>query len=117
MEGLGILTFHLGRLDEARALFAKGLAIVPDSARLHSHLGEVFRVLGRPDEAAGEVQKSLALDPGSAQSWNVLGHLAHDQKRYVDAVAAYQEVIRLMASVRAGAHQPRDRAFGAAPTR
>ncbi len=95
LEGLGVLTFHLGRSEEARALFAQGVAIVPDSARLHANLGEVLRILGRPDEAAGEVQRALVLDPGSTQSWNVLGHLAHDQKRYDDAVTAYREAIRL----------------------
>ncbi len=95
LEGLGVLTFHLGRSEEARALFAQGVAIVPDSARLHANLGEVLRILGRPDEAAGEVQRALVLDPGLAQSWNVLGHLAHDQKRYDDAVTAYREAIRL----------------------
>ena len=84
-----------GTPGRSRGPLCAGLAIVPDSARLHANLGEVFAFFGRPDEAAGEMQRALALDPGSAQSWNVLGHLAHDRKRHDDAVAAYREAIRL----------------------
>jgi tetratricopeptide (TPR) repeat protein len=94
LEGLGALTFHVGRLDESRALYAQGLAIEPGLARLHGNLAEVLRVLSRPDEAVAEAQRALALDPDSAQSWNVLGHLAHDQRRYGDALTAYREAIQ-----------------------
>ena len=71
MEGLGVVSLHLGRPDEARALFARGLAIVPNSACLHANLGEVLRMLRRSDEAADEVQEGARawirawLNPGT----------------------------------------------------
>jgi tetratricopeptide (TPR) repeat protein len=103
LQGLGVLAFHLGRADEAASLFARGLALRPRSASLHANLASVLRVLKRLDEAADHVHTALERDACSPEAWNTKGLVAHDQRRYQDAEAAYHRAIRLRPSF-AAAH-------------
>ena len=77
LEGLGVLLVQGGGAVEAVGLFSRGLAIQPDSPRLHANLGEVLRLLGRLDEAMAHLRRATELDPAFAQSWGSLGLLAH----------------------------------------
>ncbi len=95
LEGLGVVLFQLGRMDEAAALFARGLATQPESARLHAKLGAAYRNLRRFDEALDHLRKAIELDPALPDPWNSLGRLAFDQGRYADADASYRTAIRL----------------------
>ena len=89
VEGLGVLAYQYGRVEEAAHLFAQGVVIRPDAAGFHANLGEALRILKRFDEAAGPIHRALELDPALADAWNTRGLLAHDQARYTDAEAAY----------------------------
>ena len=51
LEGLGVIVFQKGEIDEAASLFERGLAVRPDSPRLHAYLGEALRVQKRFDLA------------------------------------------------------------------
>jgi tetratricopeptide (TPR) repeat protein len=95
LEGLGVLAFHLGRAEEARNLFARGVALRPGLPRFRANLAEALRILGRHEEAAEELRQVLALNPRLPQAWNSRALLAYDQKRYADALAAAEEAIRL----------------------
>jgi tetratricopeptide (TPR) repeat protein len=102
LEGLGVLAFHLGRTDEARSLFARGVALRPRMPRFRANLAETLRLLGRRDEAAAEVRAALTLNARLPQAWNTQALLAHDEKRYADALEAAEEAIRLQPAFAAG---------------
>jgi tetratricopeptide (TPR) repeat protein len=95
LEGLGVLSFSQGRIEEARACFAQGVALRPGLARFRANLAEALRVLGRLGDAEREARQALAQNPRLPQTWNTLALLAHEQKRYADAQSACEEAIRL----------------------
>jgi Tfp pilus assembly protein PilF len=61
MLGLGWL--KLGDLSEAERLFLRALALNPDSASAHLHLGSCYEAQGRAAEAAVEWEAAVRLDP------------------------------------------------------
>ena len=73
-----------GALAQAEASYRKALQIFPDFAEAHANLGLLL------DSAAAEAcfRRSLALAP-YAQTCLNLGALLADQKRFVEALAAY----------------------------
>jgi tetratricopeptide (TPR) repeat protein len=95
LEGLGVLLFELRRLDEAAAVFERGVAIRLDSGALHAKLGATYRKLRRFDEAQAHLAKAIELDPSLPDAWNSLGRLAFDRGRYGDAEAAYRRAIEI----------------------
>ena len=95
LEGLGVVCFQKGRIDEAAALFARGAALAPESGRFHANLGEALRTMRRFDQALLHLRKAAALDPSEAQTWNSLGLLASDLRRNGAALHAFREAIRL----------------------
>ncbi len=85
LEGLGVLLFSQGRVDEAAEYFARRTQVPPPQALAHANLGEALRALGRRDQAAVELKRALELDPKLPQTWNSLALLAQDLGRYQDA--------------------------------
>jgi tetratricopeptide (TPR) repeat protein len=95
LEGLGVLLYQQGRAEEAAGLFARGVAIDPQSGRFHANLGEALRMIRRFDQALHHLRKAVALGPTDVQVWNSLGLLSFDVRRYPAALHAYREAIRL----------------------
>jgi tetratricopeptide (TPR) repeat protein len=95
LRGLGALAYQNGRVDEAAALFARGVTVRPDAADFHANLAEALRILKRSQQALKHVRKALALDPALPDAWNTLGLLTHDQGRHGEAETAYLEALRL----------------------
>ena len=48
LEGLGVVLYQLGRMEEATALFARGVATHPEVASLHAKLGGRPRISPTP---------------------------------------------------------------------
>jgi tetratricopeptide (TPR) repeat protein len=95
IRGLGALAYQHGRVDEAVALFARGVKIWPIAADFHANLAESLRIANRPDQALKHVREALALDSSLAEGWNTLGLLEHTQGRYPHAESAFREAIRV----------------------
>ena len=95
LEGLGVLVFQQGRAALAAELFARGVAICPDSARFHANLGEALRSTDRPDEALSHLRRATELDPTIPHAWNSLALLAYSQGRFAESEASCREAIRL----------------------
>jgi tetratricopeptide (TPR) repeat protein len=101
IEGLAVLCFRQGHVDEAATLFSRGAAINPHSALMHANLGEALRVLGRIDQSLHHLRQAAALNPSLAQVANSLGLIAFQQGRHADAEAACHEAIRLQSKLAA----------------
>ena len=64
-----------GRIDEAVALYKRGLSLKPDYADAHSNLGVALLSRGRVDEAVEHYERALALNPDHVHANNNLGDL------------------------------------------
>ena len=95
LEGLGVLVFQQGRTAEAAELFARGVAILPDSARFHANLGEALRSTDRLDQALPHLRRATELDATLPHAWNSLALLAYSEGRFADSEASCREAIRL----------------------
>jgi tetratricopeptide (TPR) repeat protein len=95
IRGLGALSYQHGRVDEAVALFARGVRILPGAADLRVNLAESLRVANRPDQAIEHLREALALDATLSDGWNTLGLVEHMKAHYRQAESAFREAIRL----------------------
>ncbi|MBF0308839.1 MAG: tetratricopeptide repeat protein [Magnetococcales bacterium] len=88
---------RIGRFQEAKAAFDKGLTCNNRNARLLNSLGSLLHVhLGQFREAEACYRKALRIDPLSAELWNNLGNLLHRALgRFEEAETAYREAIAI----------------------
>ncbi len=78
-------------LDNLEALLAKGT----DNARLRFGLGQECLKLGRLDAAVEHLRRCLAHDPKYSAAWKLLGQALTESGRTDEAVAAYEDGIRV----------------------
>ncbi len=95
LEGLGVLVFQQGRAAEAAELFARGVVILPESARFHANLGEALRSTDRTEQALPHLRRATELDGTLPHAWNSLALLAYSEGRFADSEASCREAIRL----------------------
>jgi arylsulfatase A-like enzyme/Tfp pilus assembly protein PilF len=80
-----------GRRD--RALHHAEIASARDPGVAFETLAELMLQRGRAEEAAAYARRSLAADPARVLSAFVLGEVARRQRRYEEAIAAYERAI------------------------
>ena len=85
----------LGRLDEAVVHQRRAVALLPDWACAHNHLGVALHELGCFDEAMACYQRALTLDPEDASGHNNLGVAYQDQGELDQALACYRRALNL----------------------
>ncbi len=95
LEGLGVLLFQSGRIAEAADLFARGIALLPGSARFHANVGESLRSLDKPDEALAHLRLATEIDPKLPHAWNSLALLAQSQGRYSEAETSCRMALKI----------------------
>lgn len=61
---LGTLHTHVGDLDQAEAVFRRGVEEYPNSPAVWNNLGQVLWQLGRQDEAEAAYRRKLELEEG-----------------------------------------------------
>ena len=115
LEGLGVLVFQQGEPSEAAELFARGVALCPESARFHANLGEACARPTGPTQALSHLRRATELDPTLPHAWNSLALLAYSESRFAESEASCREAIRLSPTAHRGLHQPGQRAFGSGP--
>ena len=83
----------MGRLDEAKASYAKVIALKPDHAEAHSNLGNTLQEQGLLKEAVTSYKHAIALKPDYAEAHSNLGNALHKLGRLEEAVANYGQAI------------------------
>ena len=92
---LAVREHGAGRLAEAAAAYRRILALRPDSAEVHSNLGDVLREQGKLDAAAVHYQRAVALKPSLFQTLNNLGNLLREQGKLIEATARFEQALAL----------------------
>ncbi|MDA1184119.1 MAG: tetratricopeptide repeat protein [Acidobacteria bacterium] len=79
-----------GQTAEARAGYARALAVSPDSGVLYRELGLLERASGDPDAGLDHFRRAVELDPGDALSLIQIGDLLAERGDFEGAASAYR---------------------------
>lgn len=91
----GIALLAQGRLEEARAEFARVIAQEPEHAEAHYRLGYVLSLQGRLEEASACCERALALDPAHVDALCNKGFILIQQGRVEEAMAGYRRALEI----------------------
>ena len=83
------------RFKEAVSSFQRALALKPDFATAHNHLGIALNELGKPREAIISHEKALKLNPDYAAAHNNLGVTLNGLGRFSEAAASHEKALQL----------------------
>lgn len=89
-DALGRIASETRHYALAAELFGKAIAIEPDAAHFHMHLGNALKELGRLDEAIGSYRHAITLKPNYAEAYGNLGTLYISQGRGDEACRAFE---------------------------
>ena len=81
--------------EKAADVLRQVIALQPDSAVAHSHLGIAVLRAGRASEALALAQRAIELDPGYAFSYLVMGEANQAMNRFEEAIEAVRQAIRI----------------------
>jgi serine/threonine-protein kinase len=93
-QRLGLLFYRQGRHAQAVEPLKMVIRLDADNLLAHTNLAAALYQLGRLDEAADGFRRSLAIKE-TAAAWGNLGTVLFDQRRYADAVEAFEHAVRL----------------------
>ena len=62
-------------------------------AQVHNALGFCYAATGRAAQAAAEYERAVALQPGYVTAWNNLGDAYEAERRWRDALRAYEAAL------------------------
>ena len=95
LEALAELYLHQQRLDEAHSTLRALTEHDPDSLHYCALLANFLDSVGRTQTAVGEYLRLIERQPGIAVAHFNLALLYKKQKRHAEALAAYEEALRL----------------------
>jgi Flp pilus assembly protein TadD len=93
-SNLGIAFADAGRTTEARDQFAQAVRLEPRMASFRNNLGSALMALGQPEPAAEQYRRAVELLPSFAGAWANLGRALDENRRFPEAVAAFDEALR-----------------------
>jgi predicted TPR repeat methyltransferase len=83
-----------GRPAAAVGALKRALALDPNQAPVHHHLGLALQDLARPDEAETAFREAVRIDPAYAEAHRNLGELLQDRGRLEEARDCFERAIR-----------------------
>lgn len=90
---LGICNTNLGRLGEAIEHLQAAYSRQPGNVDVALRLSQLTEVTQSPEYAASILQPAIEARPHAAKLWRRVGMLAFKQKRYEEAVGAFERTI------------------------
>lgn len=91
---LGSTFLTLKKYDQAEAAFKKAASIEDDSCA-SCGLGTLYHHMGRSKEAEVALKHAIKLDPKDSCAYDQLGRLYYDQEDYANAIAIFNEKVKL----------------------
>lgn len=90
---LGICNTNLGRISEAINHLQVAYQMQPGNVEVALRLSELVEVTKSAEYAASILQPAIEARPHDARLWWRVGKLAFEQKRYVEAIDAFERTI------------------------
>jgi predicted O-linked N-acetylglucosamine transferase (SPINDLY family) len=87
----------LGQQSEAVTDLKRAIAIMPDMAMAHSHLGVIYKGMGQFDDAINSCEQAIRLNPGLVTALDTLAFCLYRQGRINDAISTYRKALDLSA--------------------
>jgi adenylate cyclase len=84
-----------GRIEESLIQSKRALELSPFDIVFNIHLGWHYLYARQYDQALDQIEKTIEMDKNFAQSYPWLGLILEQQGRYPEAIAAFQQAIRL----------------------
>ena len=97
-NNLGTIYQELNQLDKAEAEFQKALkdAAYPTRELPYFNLARLYFVQDRLDLALDNAQKAVQTKPRLAMAHNLMGMILERQDKLADALAAYQQAVKIV---------------------
>ena len=95
LHHLGVLALGQNKLDEARDLITRALAIDGSSSEAHNNIGNVLRAQGKPGEAILAYNRATRINPSNAGALSNLAIALMDQNKYAEAITALEKAVEL----------------------
>ncbi len=95
LQLMGLVALQRRRFREALAWFGQALALRPDDAMLHNHIGCAYRNAGLHEAAERHLLRARALAPHAFEPACNLGLLRASRHDIAGARAAYEEAARI----------------------
>lgn len=86
---LSIILMHQDKLDEAKELLTKAVAIAPNDPRIREQLGHLYLQLNQLPLAEQELQAAITLEPKKPALYFLLGKVYHQEGREEQARAEF----------------------------
>lgn len=93
---LALCKAEAGRLDEALALFDKGISVEPDFATIHHNKGWLLSKMGYYRKAIVFFQEALRLDPGRAVTYENLADTYAHLHQFELAITACRKALEVL---------------------
>jgi len=84
-----------GRESDAAPIYARGLALDPDSPALHLAAGETSFRAGHWNDAERSIRTAISLEPQGSEAHAAFGRLLSRQNKWAEAVSAFDRAIAL----------------------
>jgi tetratricopeptide (TPR) repeat protein len=94
VKSIGSQAFRAGKVADATEWFSKGLKLKKDAA-LYSNRSACYSQLREYEKALLDADRCLYLSPGWGKGYARRGAALHGLRRYADAIAAYEEGLRM----------------------
>jgi tetratricopeptide (TPR) repeat protein len=92
----GIACYGQRRLEDSRREHERTLALDPGDSYAHFGLGQIAADQKRWADAESCLRAALALDDCLPDAWRLLGRVLTKEKRYHEAILAYQRYLKLV---------------------
>ncbi len=92
---LGVIALQNNNYDLAAQYLNRALALNPNFADAHNHLGIALKEQGRLAEAVASHQRALTLSPNLVAAYINLGNALKQQGNLAEAIRTYEQALRL----------------------
>jgi tetratricopeptide (TPR) repeat protein len=100
LDLLGVIRILQGRENDAQDLFHRVVAIKPDFASGHAHLGLLYVQMDRPGEAVPQLREAVRLDPARTDASVALVHIWRQQAEAATTAGDFATALALLTDAR-----------------
>lgn len=91
----GVVLDGMGKVTEAQEVFKAAEDLTPNKDEFYITRGQYYSLANQMDKALSDAQAAIAINPDSAQGFLLAGQVYEFQKKYQDALDAYDQAFEV----------------------